>query len=213
MRARRWHGGWRMTTEHVFDAATLRFYEQEAVAYAARWPEGTGAPLTRFLDRLSPGARILELGCGGGQDAAAMIARGFNVDLTDGSPALAAGASRKLGRSVRVMRFDELDADNAYDAVWAAACLLHVPRDALADMLARVWRALRPGGWHWASYKATGQAGRDRFGRLFNQPTADQLAAIYNVSGAWTLDTVEERVGGGYDGVATPWIAVTARRI
>ena len=195
------------------DAETLDFYAREASAYAARWPDGTGAPLTCFLDRLPPGARILELGCGGGQDAAAMIARGFDVDATDGTPALAAEAAKLLARPVRVMRFNELEAIEAYDAIWAAACLLHVPRPALPGVLARVWRALQPGGWHWASYKATGAEGRDRFGRLFNQLTVDQLSAAYRKSDAWDVVGFEEWLGGGYDGVAVPWVAITARRL
>ena len=150
------------------DPATLNFYAAEAPVYAASGPGGTSRRLAGFLARLGPGARILELGCGGGRDAAAMLAAGFEVDATDGSPALAAEAERRLGRSVRVMRFDELAAVEEYDAVWAAACLLHVPRAGLSGVLARVRRALRPGGLHHASYKAAGAEGRDRFGRLFN---------------------------------------------
>lgn len=34
----------------------------------------------------------------------------------------------------------------AYDGVWAGACLLHVPRDELAGVLARIHRALKPEG-------------------------------------------------------------------
>lgn len=196
----------------AFDEATLAFYAAEASAYAARWRDEVSPHLDAFLARLRPGARILELGCGGGQDAAAMLAAGFDVDATDGCPALAAEAARRLGRPVRVMRFDELAADSDYDALWAAACLLHVPRAGLPGVLARVRGALKPGGLHHASYKATGAEGRDRFGRLFNQPTAAELREMYARSGAWDVLALEEGAGGGYDGVQTPWLAITARR-
>jgi len=75
-----------------------------------------------------------------------MLADGFKVRATDGSPEMAAIASRRLGQSVDAMRFDELDAREAYDGVWASACLLHVPREELAGVLGRIRRALKPDG-------------------------------------------------------------------
>lgn len=196
----------------LHDAETLAFYEAQATAYAARRADEPSRHLADLLALLPPGARILELGCGGGQDVAAMLASGFDVDATDGSAALAAEAARRLGRPVRTMRFDALDAQAAYDAVWANACLLHVPRIGLPDVLARIRRALRPGGLFFASFKATGQEGRDRFGRLFNQLTATELREAYAAAGDWEVVAVEEGLGGGYDGVEVPWVAVTARR-
>ena len=90
---------------------------------------------------LPPGAAILELGCGAGGDSAEMLARGFDVSPTDGSPEMAEVASRRLGRAVATLLFHDLDKLEAYDGVWANACLLHVPRDELAPILARIWRA------------------------------------------------------------------------
>lgn len=83
----------------AFDPATLAFYAAEAPVYAASGPGGTSRHLAGFLARLSRSARILELGCGGGRDAEAMIAAGFDVDATDGVPALAAEAARRRGGS------------------------------------------------------------------------------------------------------------------
>lgn len=200
-----------MSEPTAFDPATLAFYDAEARAYAARYGNHVRPELAAFLVRLPSGARVLELGCGGGQDAAAMLAAGFDVDATDGSPALAAEAERRLGRAVRVMRFGELAADAAYDGVWAAACLLHVPRAGLPGILARIHRALRPGGLHFASYKATGREGRDRFGRLYNQLGANALRDAYARAGAWEFVAIEERAGTGYDGEETPWVAITVR--
>lgn len=194
------------------DAATLAWYDAQAAAYAVRRSGGTRPELAAFLARLAPGARVLELGCGGGQDAAAMLAAGFDVDATDGSAALAAEAERRLGRPVRVMRFDQLGAVRAYDAVWAAACLLHVPCAALPDVLGRIWRALKPGGVHAASFKASGREGRDRLGRLYNQVTAEALLPIYEGAGTWEVLAVQEWRGIGYDGEETPWVGVMLRK-
>jgi cyclopropane fatty-acyl-phospholipid synthase-like methyltransferase len=61
------------------DAPTLRFYAEKAETYTASGPDGASRGLAPFLERLQPGARILELGCGGGRDAAAMLTAGFDV--------------------------------------------------------------------------------------------------------------------------------------
>ena len=72
----------------------------------------------------------------------------------DGSPEMAEVASRRLDRPVGTLLFHELDEVEAYDGVWANACLLHVPRDELAPILKLIWRALKPGGTFYASFKA-----------------------------------------------------------
>jgi SAM-dependent methyltransferase len=195
-----------------FDPTTLAFYAAEAPVYTARGTDGASRHLEVFLDRLAPGCRILELGCGGGRDAAAMITRGFDVEPTDGVAEIAAQAEERLGRPVRVMRFDELDAVADYDAIWASATLLHVPREGLSAILTRIWRALKPGGWHEASYKAGGTEGRDGFDRYFNYPSRDEIAGFYAASAPWEFVQIEEGLGGGYDGKQGPWVNVTVRK-
>jgi hypothetical protein len=56
----------------------------------------------------------------------------------DGSPEMAAEAACRLGRPVETLRFDQLDEHDQYDAVWASACLLHVPKADLQGVLARI---------------------------------------------------------------------------
>jgi SAM-dependent methyltransferase len=194
------------------DAATLRFYADEAPVYAASGPGGASRRLNPFLDLLAPGARILELGCGGGRDSEAMLARGFDVDATDGVEEIARQAEKRIARRVRVMRFDELDSVAEYDAVWAHASLLHVPRPALPSVLFGVFRALKPGGLHFANFKAGRAEGRDRFGRYFNYLSAEDVHAAYRRSADWEILSIVESVGGGYEGGQHPWVGITARR-
>lgn len=191
------------------DGDTLAFYAGEAAAYAGRDREAERSLIARFAAQLAPGARILELGCGGGQDSAEMLALGFDVVPTDGSPELAQEAARRLGREVRVLLFEDIDESAAYDGVWAHACLLHVPRAALPDILTRIHRALRPGGLFFASYKAGEAEGRDRFGRFFNYPSPDWLRTAYGGQG-WRSLAIEEASGCGYDGEATRWLHASA---
>src|SRR5882757_9548516 len=84
------------------DEATLRFYGENAAAYAEREMTSRQVRLGRFLALLSPGAAILELGCGAGSDTAEMLARDFDISPTDGSPEMAEVASRRsVARSGR----------------------------------------------------------------------------------------------------------------
>jgi SAM-dependent methyltransferase len=177
----------------VVDEATLQFYRRNAASYAA-WAKGPSTRLIGFLGLLPAGASILELGCGAGNHAAEMLARGFALRATDGSPEMAAIASRRLNHPVATMRFDELEENQAFDGVWASACLLHVPKDELAGILARIHRALKTGGVFYASYKAGEGDGRDSLGRYYNYVSAEWLRADYAAAGPWqtiSFDTSE----------------------
>jgi SAM-dependent methyltransferase len=168
----------------LVDEETLEFYEKNAKPYA-EWAKAPSTRLTDFLALLPPGGSILELGCGAGNHSAKMIAAGFAVRPTDGSPEMASEASRRLGRPVETLLFHELDQAEAYDGIWASACLLHVPRDELVGILARIHRALTPAGVFYASFKIGEGEGRDRLGRYYNYPSPQWLDATYAAAGAW----------------------------
>ena len=194
------------------DDATLQFYRRNAEAYAKREITSRYARLTKFLALLPPGAAILELGCGAGSDSAEMLARGYDVSPTDGSPELAEIASRRLGRPVGTLLFHDLDAVETYDGVWANACLLHVPRDQLANVLALIHRAIKPGGALYASYKTGEGDGRDTLDRYYNYPTEDWLRATYAQSGAWNDLSIETGEVRGFDDAMAKMIFVLARK-
>ena len=188
------------------DAETLAFYDREAETYAARPHAARFERLHRFLALAPPGGTILELGTGGGRDAAEMIRLGFDVTPTDGSAGLAAVATRTLGRPVRLMRFETLDEVAAFDGVWANASLLHAPLERLGGILGRVRRALTPGGRFFATFKAGDGPGRDSLGRYYNFPSEAMLRAAFAEGGPWASLEIEHDHGGGYDGVERDWL-------
>lgn len=197
------------------DDETIAYYEKAAPHYTASTAQDRHRHLDPFLDRLSPGASLLELGCGCGADAAHMLKGGFRVDATDGTRAMTIKARERFGIEARVMRFDELAASQEYDAVWAHASLLHAPRTALGEIFARIRTALKPGGLHFANFKL-GDAdhpdeGRDPLGRWTNLPDPAWLADAYTQAGFDILETDRYR-GNGADGVQRDWLALTVRR-
>jgi SAM-dependent methyltransferase len=192
------------------DEETLQFYRSNAEAYAKR-EIAVHTRLTRFLALLVPGAAILELGCGAGAASAEMLAKGFDIRPTDGSPEMAAEASRRLGRPVETLLFHDLDEVEAYDGVWANACLLHVPRQELKQILTLIWRALKPGGYFYASFKTGDADGRDSLNRYYNYPAPDWLRATYANAGNWNSLSIETGEVTGFDGKRARMLFVTAR--
>lgn len=198
------------------DQQTLDYYEREAPCYVQAMAGGSARALSEalldgFLSRLSPGAHVLELGCGGGRDTLRMIQQGFAVDATDGAAAMAREAAALTGQSARTMRFDQLEAAAEYDAVWAHASLHHQPLADMSGVLARIKRALRLGGWFFANYKLGDGDARDDLGRLYNFPRRQQLIGLYH-AGGWELADLADYRAGGYNKVTRDWIAVTTRK-
>lgn len=184
---------------------TTSFYADNAETYATRDRKPPTKRLDAFLAALPEKACILELGCGGGQDCAYMLSKGFDVTPTDGSAELARQAEKLIGRPVTVMRFEELSANEEFDGVWAEASLLHVPRADLAGVLALIHNALKQDGIFHASFKAGTAEGHDDFGRYYNYPSREWLEEML-VAGGWKDIAINEADGGGYDNKPTRWL-------
>lgn len=100
-----------------------------------------------LADLLAPqaGERILDLGCGTGDIAAAMAARGAQVVGIDASPAMIASARERFPRQdFRVADAAALPFEAEFDAVFSHAVLHWVAR--AADAARGIARALKPGG-------------------------------------------------------------------
>lgn len=190
---------------------TTSFYDDNAETYATRDRKPPMARLDAFLAALPEKARVLELGCGAGQDCAYMLSRGFAVTPTDGSAELARQAEKLIGRPVKVMRFEELAAREEFDGVWAEASLLHVPRTDLPDILALIHNAVKKDGIFHASFKAGTAEGHDDFGRYYNYPSREWLQELF-VAGGWRDIAIYEADGSGYDNKPTRWLYLSAHK-
>jgi SAM-dependent methyltransferase len=193
------------------DEQTLQFYRSNAQSYAD-WAKAPSARLTGFLALLPPGGVILELGCGAGNHSAEMLAAGFKLRATDGSPEMAEIASRRLGHPVATMRFDQLSEQEAYDGVWASACLLHVPREELSDILVRIRSALKRDGVFYASFKVGEGDGRDNLGRYYNYPSPEWLHATYAAAGGWTPVSSDTSKIKSFDGAPATMLHLVVRK-
>ncbi len=152
------------------------------------------------------------MGTGAGLDAKAMLAAGFSVDASDGSAELAKIASTRLGQPVRTMKFNELNAVEAYDGIYACASLTHAHRSELPGICAKIRTALVDGGVDWASFKTGVHEGKDSLGRYYNYLSPNELVTCWQDNGPWTCVEIESWVGSGYDQQVTNWSAVMAYR-
>lgn len=156
-------------------------YEAMAPAFFAATVGVDMAPLhARFVAGLTPGAHVLDAGCGSGRDARAFSGMGFRVTAFDASAALARLASAHCGFEVAHRRFEDVEESGVYDGIWCCASLLHVPRVDLPRTLSRLWRALRPGGRLYASFKL-GTGDRIEGERHFTDADEQQVRAWFGV--------------------------------
>ena len=101
-----------------------------------------------LVERLSPGARVVELGCGNGTEETRLLAERFRLTGVDLSAEQLRRARERIPEAEFVQAdFTAIDFDDAsVDAVAAFYSFNHVPRDLLAPLLARIGRWLAPGG-------------------------------------------------------------------
>ena len=118
----------------------------------------------------------------------------------------------RLGRPVETLLFHDLDEVEAYDGVWANACLLHVPRDELAQYSGADLARAEAGGAFFASYKNGDADGRDTLNRYYNYPSPDWLRATYAEAGNWSSLAIETGEVKGFDDKMASMLFVVARK-
>ena len=133
---------------------TLKYYNDNAIEYIENSIHLDVSHLYDcFLPKIPKGGSILDLGCGSGRDSKIFMNLGYHVTSVDGSEEFCKYARVFLGTDVLCMRFDEICFDEEFDAVWACASLLHVPKNEIHEILQKVEKALKPEGILYMSFK------------------------------------------------------------
>jgi len=168
--------------------------------------------MARFAGRLAPGARVLDVGCGPGRDAAWLQEQGFDavgVDLSWGmlNEGIARGVSAPLIQAdMGHLPFRK----GSFKGVWVCASLLHIPKAQTGDVLKELARVVLPGHIYLAVKRGEGEEwvedppGHRRFFAYYH-PAEIQL--LMERSGFKVLDCWEKKDSTGRK---HPWISVLA---
>jgi 8-oxo-dGTP pyrophosphatase MutT (NUDIX family) len=192
---------------------TVRTYDQTAPAFAERWFDmRLEEEMGRFVDRLGPGARVLDVGCGPGHDTAWLVEMGFDaagVDLSFGM--LKEGQRRGVTAPLIQADMRRLPfRSGSLDGLWVCASLLHVPKDQVDGVLRELARIVHPGHIAVAVKRGEGEAwvdddqGRRRFFAYYGLDEI-QLRLERNgfeVLGCWEVTDLQGR--------EHPWFNVLA---
>jgi SAM-dependent methyltransferase len=153
---------------------TLDFYNNNANSFVANTQDvNFNQTQDKFADKMMTGARILDFGCGSGRDTKYFLERGFCVDAVDGSEKICELASAFTGITVKKMLFQELDAIDLYDGIWACSSILHLPKPELKDVFWKMCNALKSQGIIYTSFKYGDFEGirNDRYFTNFTEET------------------------------------------
>lgn len=192
------------------DRGTLDFYDAEASGYAQmahdmRLP----VEIEVFASALPPKAQVLDLGCGSGWAAHHLSTLGHDVTAMDGSAGLAAQAKTRYGLDVLVQEFTDINWDTQFDGIWAWFTLMHAPRDQMDANLARVARAIKPGGQFVIGFQEGDRDHRDTLGRHYSYFTETDMTARLTRAGFTPTKTLR-RPGEHYDGTPTTELSIAA---
>ena len=191
-------------------SATDRYYIDHAQDYANRTLIADMSELhDRFISRLPIGSRILDAGCGSGRDLKVFTQLGYHAFGIDASTPLIEIAKAYSGAACAVGRIEDINEVGCYEGIWACASLLHFPKSTIVSVLARLRKALVPGGVLFVSVQE-GQGEREIFDRRFfayyQMPELINAlkAAEFSITESWiTKDSLRR-------GLAGRWINVLA---
>jgi SAM-dependent methyltransferase len=133
---------------------TQTSYDQVAREYAEKFKdEMDDKPfdrdcLERLIREVGTLVPICDLGCGPGQIARYLHRQGAQTLGVDLSPGMIAEAQR-LNPEIPFHQGDMLslpDPDNSWGGIAAFYCIIHIPRERIADALREMKRVLKPGG-------------------------------------------------------------------
>lgn len=162
---------------------TIEYYDQNAQSFVAGTIDVNMEELySHFVSLLPTQALILDAGCGSGRDTKAFLDMGYSVEAIDASLAMVNHATSYTGIQVIKKTFQEMGEKEKYDAIWACASLLHVPKDELFDVFTKLTTALKTGGIWYFSFKY-GSEERQKDGRSFTDMNEESIQSLLSKLG------------------------------
>lgn len=201
------------------DPRTVNAYDAQAAAFAARYASADVSAFHRLLlAHLPPAARVLEIGCGSGRDAAFLASHGFRVVATDPSAAMLAAFQSAISPNLQLacasfpLPPDHVLLADRFDAVVAMAVVMHIPDADLFEFAYQVRQMLAPGGTVILSTsegREVDAESRDAQGRLFRERPPAELVLLFERLGFRLVHRDDNADGLGRSGLR--WTTLVLR--
>jgi len=179
---------------------TIEYYNTNAREYFDRtFTAEMSSIYEHFTKFLKPGSHICDLGCGSGRDSKYFVSQGFTVMPIDGSPEMCKLASNFLKQKVICQKFEEIDYENEFDAIWACASLLHVQKNKLSDIIEKLIQAARDNAVIYICFKR-GNSERIVNGVFFSDFNQDEILDLLlkheslKLLEVWVSDDVRNQI-------------------
>lgn len=179
------------------------------------WQEGT----EKFLAELSKSATILDVGCGAGLKSRYLASRGFRVTGIDFSEKMIEIARRESPEILfDVVDVYELDSyPKSFDAVFAQAVLLHIPKNRVREVLLKLKEKINSNGLLYIAVKGMRDDGveeatkkeedygyeYERFFSFFTLPELEGYLQELDMEVIWKTSTTSGRA---------EWLQIVGRK-
>jgi len=155
---------------------TIEYYNKNARRYFERTFTAEMNPVyEHFIKLLKPGSHICDLGCGSGRDSKYFMSQGFTVTPIDGSIEMCKLANIILKQKVICQKFNEINYNNEFDAIWACASLLHVQKNKLSGIINKMIQAAKDNAVIYTCFKI-GNSERIVDGKYFADYNQDEIS-------------------------------------
>lgn len=125
----------------------VKVYNKIAEKYAKAFPKPSSS-IDMFISLLPKGGKVLDVGCGPGQDSGYLFRREFDVEGIDLSEKMIEQARKKVPEvKFVVMDMRKLRYPNSYfDGLFASLSLIHIPKKDVDKTMNEFKRVLKEGG-------------------------------------------------------------------
>lgn len=130
----------------------------------------------RLLLKNIKGKKVIDIGSGPGRDALYFKSKGLEVECIDASSEMVKICHEKDLEAVR-MDIESMDfANSSFDAVWAYASLVHIPKKRIYNTLARISEMLKPEGLFFVGMV---EGADEHLHKSVNKPAKKRFFALY----------------------------------
>jgi 2-polyprenyl-3-methyl-5-hydroxy-6-metoxy-1,4-benzoquinol methylase len=184
--------------QHEQESKTIQTYDTTAHHWAkAHAADNDWLWAAEHLKQLLPQGDLLEVGCGGGRDAAVLSQLGYGYLGTDASAGMVAVAQAQVPQATfrQCNVYDLAKLSQTFHGFWACAVLLHIPKARIGEALQAIYSVLKPGAVGMISVKDGDDEDfevRDKGGqheeRLFAYWRKDSFTKVLTENGFRVLD-------------------------